>query len=79
MMVDFQGMALVTTWGKKDSAGMVGPAEPIAWWKPSAELSLGGLRPRRARLRFTRHENRTARRIFRARSVGQPIGKSNCR
>ena len=51
-------MAQVSTGQRKDSTGMVGPEEPIAWWKPSAGLSLGELRPRRARLRFTRQRKR---------------------
>ena len=80
IMVDFLRHGSGDHRGKKKTPrAWLDPRSQVPGGTPSAGLSLGRLRPRRARLRFTRRENRTARRIVRARSVGQPIGKSNCR
>lgn len=57
--MDFQGMAPVSERGKKEgsSSNVVEARTPSAFGAPSAELSLGGLRPRRARFRFTRRRD----------------------
>jgi hypothetical protein len=61
--LDFQGITRVSERGER-APGLARPAPGPRWpfGTPSAGLSLVGLRPRRARLRFTRqrHGNQTA-------------------
>jgi hypothetical protein len=65
--------------------GEKGPGPLLAGARrvPSAHRRPGyplvGLRPRRARLRFTRRVNSTPKRLRGTSSIGEAIGKSNCR
>ena len=54
--MDLQGMDSGVRRGKErgPSCNVVAARAPSAFGAPSAGLSLGGLRPRRARFRFTR-------------------------
>ena len=59
MKMDFQGMDSGVRRGEErgPSSNVVEARAPSAFGAPSAELSLGGLRPRRARFRFTRRRD----------------------
>ena len=58
MQVDFQGIAPVSEGGVQEGPRPLVERGPrSAFGAPSAELSLGGLRPRRARFRFTRRRD----------------------